>query len=331
MKSRATAVLAFLLVLTFLMVPTRADAQQKKRVAVMNFDYATVQTYVTSLFGSNQDVGKGIADILVDRLVSDGAYSVIERKELDKILNEQNFSNSDRADPGSAAKIGRVLGVDAIVIGSITQFGRDDKKTDIGGGAVKNPLGRFGLGGVERKQSTAVVQITARMIDTSTAEILASVQGKGEESRGGTGILGSGGSYGGMAAGALDMKSSNFGQTILGVAVNKAVTDVAHGLDQKAASLPTKVVTIDGLVADASPDGTLVLNVGSRSGIKVGDQLDVKRGVRDIHDPATGRVIRHVEEPVGTVTITEVDAQSAVGKFSGPGQPKVGDTVSNPK
>ena len=44
-----------------------------------------------------------------------------------------------------------------------------------------------------------------------------------------------------MAAGALDMKSSNFGQTILGVAVNKAVTEVAHGLEQKAASLPAAV------------------------------------------------------------------------------------------
>ena len=63
-------------------------------------------------------------------------YSVIERKELDKILAEQNFSNSDRADPQRAAKIGRMLGVDAIIIGSITQFGRDDKSTDIGGGAL---------------------------------------------------------------------------------------------------------------------------------------------------------------------------------------------------
>src|SRR4051794_13953951 len=95
-----------------------AGAQHKKRIAVMNFDYATVQSYVSSIFGTNQDVGAGIADLLVDKLVSDGAYSVIERKALDKILAEQNFSNSDRADPNSAAKIGRILGVDAIVVGS---------------------------------------------------------------------------------------------------------------------------------------------------------------------------------------------------------------------
>lgn len=315
----------------FLTVLTVAEAQQKKRVAVMNFDYATVQSYVHTLFGSNQDVGKGIADILVDRLVTDGAYTVIERKELDKVMGEQNFANSDRADASTAAKIGRVLGVDAIIIGSITQFGRDDKKTDIGGGGVGDRLGKFGIGGISRSKATAVVQITARMIDTTTAEILASVQGRGEETKNGTGILGSGGSYGGAAAGALDMRSKNFRDTILGAAVNKAVTEVANGLDQKASALPTHKVEVDGLVADASPDGTLVINVGTKGGVKVGDKLQVKRIGKEIKDPANGKVIRRMEDALGILTITEADAQSAVGKFTGPGQPKVGDTVSSSK
>lgn len=64
----------------------------------MNFDYATVHSSVLSIWGADQDIGKGIADILVDKLVNTGQYSVIERKMLDKILAEQNFSNSDRAD-----------------------------------------------------------------------------------------------------------------------------------------------------------------------------------------------------------------------------------------
>ena len=132
--------------------------------------------------------------MLVDKLVHDGVFSVIERKELDKIITEQNFSNSDRADPASAAKIARILGVDGIIIGSITQFGRDDKSTTVGGGALGNVTGRFGLGGVKRTESNAVVQITARMIDTSTAEILASASGKGESTRNGVGLLGAGGS-----------------------------------------------------------------------------------------------------------------------------------------
>jgi curli biogenesis system outer membrane secretion channel CsgG len=309
-----------------------ASAQQKKRVAVMNFDYATVQSGVAALFGSNQDIGKGIADILVDKLVNDGVYSVIERKQLDKILAEQNFSNSDRADPNSAAKIARILGVDAIIVGSITQFGRDDKSTAVGGGAASGALNRFGLGGVKTSKSTAVCTVTARMIDTSTAEILASVQGHGEESRSGAGILGAGGSSSGWGGGALDMKSSNFANTILGSAVNKATTDVAHGLDQKAASLPTapvKVVKIAGLVADVSADGTLIINVGSKDGVKVGDNLAVNRKVREVKDPASGKVLRTVVDAVGSLVITEVDESSAVGKFTGATPAKVGDAVAS--
>src|SRR5579862_3061513 len=171
------------IVLVSLLLAPLAFAQDKKRVAVMNFEYGTVQSGVAQIFGSNQDVGKGIADMLVDRLVNDGKYSVIERKALDKLIAEQNFSNSDRADPSSAARIGKLLGVDAIIIGSITEFGRDDKSKSIGG--IGAAAGKFGIGGVGTKEAKAVVQITARMINVETGEILASVQGKGTSKRSG--------------------------------------------------------------------------------------------------------------------------------------------------
>jgi curli biogenesis system outer membrane secretion channel CsgG len=306
-----------------------SPAQQKKRVAVMNFDYATVQSSVQSIFGANQDIGKGIADLLVDKLVNDGTYSVIERKMLDKIIAEQNFSNSDRADANSAAKIGKILGVDAIIVGSITQFGRDDKKTSVGGGALGNVTGRFGIGGVSKSEAKAVVAVTARMINTDTAEILASATGRGESNRSGTNLIGAGGNSGGSGGGALDMNSSNFAHTILGEAVHSAVTQTAQQLESKAGSMPTRVIAIEGLVADAAADGTIIINIGSSAGVKVGDTLAVKRVGRKITDPATGKVIRQVEDPVGQITITEVDAQSAVGKFAGSGAPKVGDVVKN--
>jgi curli biogenesis system outer membrane secretion channel CsgG len=319
-------------VLGVLLLTSLAVAEaQKKRVAVMNFDYAAVSTSVAQIFGSNQDVGKGIADLLVDKLVDDGVYSVIERKQLDKIIAEQNFSNSDRADPGSAAKIARILGVDAIIIGSITQFGRDDKKTSVGAGALGGVTGRFGIGGASKSNSTAVVQITGRMIDTSTAEILASSNAKGESSRSGANLLGAGGSSSGVGGAGLDMKSSNFGATILGEATTKAVKEMAIQLESKASTLPTVAIQISGLVADAAPDGTIIINVGSKGGVKVGDTLAIKRKVREVKDPATGKVLRSIEDPVGSLVITQVDDASAIGKFTGSGAPQVGDTVSNAK
>lgn len=315
--------------LVFLAVnPLNAHSQQKKRVAVMDFDYATVQSGVAAIFGANQDVGKGIADLLVDKLVKDGTYSVIERKALDKVLAEQNFSNSDRADPSSAAKIGRILGVDAIIVGSVTQFGRDDQATTVGGAAIGQITGRFGIGGVQRRKAKAVVGISARMVDTSTAEILGVADGKGESKRSGASLVGAGGGGGGAGAGNYDMTSSNFGQTILGEAVHEAVDSVAAQLDQNAQRLPTRVVEVNGLVADVSGN-SITVNVGSKAGLKVGDRLALSRKVRDIKDPSTGKVLRSIVNKLGDLTITEVDESFSVGTFSGSGTPKVGDQVKS--
>ena len=303
-------------------------AQQKKRVAILDFDYATVQSGIAAIFGTNVDVGRGVADLLVDRLVTSGVYSVIERKALDQVLREQNFSNSDRSDAATAAKIGRILGVEAIIIGSITQFGRDDKATSLGGSALGGISRKYGLGVVQMRQAKAVVGLSARMVSIDTAEILAVAGCKGESTRSGTSLLGAGGSSGGAAGGVYDMRSSNFAGTILGEATHQAVAEVAKSLDRGAGRLPTRTVSISGLVADATGN-TLVLNVGSRAGLKVGDRLEVRRKTRDIRDPATGKVIRSIEEKLGEVVITEVDELSSVGTYSGTSAPKVGDAVKN--
>jgi curli biogenesis system outer membrane secretion channel CsgG len=313
-----------LLVVTALFAST-ALAQGKKRVAVMDFEYGTVHSNVAAIFGTDVDIGKGICDMLVDRLVNDGKYSVIERKALDKILAEQNFSNSDRADPSSAAKIGKLLGVNAIIVGSITQFGRDDKSTGVAGGGFGRHL-PFGAGGVKKSEGKAVVQVTARLVDVNTGEILASAQGLGESKRSSTSLGGFGAGSGGGGGGALDMHSSNFGATIIGEATNAAVTDVATKLDASSEKLPTTVIAIDGMVADVNGN-TLIVNVGKNSGLQVGDKLKVNRTGKEIKDPATGKVLRRVDTPLGEVTLTEVDDTSSEGTYAGAPGVKVGDHV----
>ena len=314
---------AILLMAASLATPAQA---QKKRVAVFDFEYSTVQSAVSSVMGSNVDIGKGIADLIVEELVKSGTYSVVDRKALDKILTEQNFANSDRADANTAAKIGKILGVDGIIIGSITQFGADDKTTNVSGGALSRVGGRFGLGGVSRKESKAVVNISARLVGTETAEIYAVAGGKGESTRSGTGLVGNSSS----GVGSVDMHSSNFRDTIIGEAVGKAVAALTTDLNGNSDKVVGNKVQVEGLVADAT-GGVLVLNMGSKAGARVGMKLDVKRSGREIKDPATGRVIRRIEEAVGEVTLTEVDATSSVGNFKGAGTPKVGDRVVSPE
>jgi curli biogenesis system outer membrane secretion channel CsgG len=314
--------------LIFLVIASPCLAQ-KKRVAVLNFEYGTVKSSAAAIFGSDQDVGKGISDMLVQKLVEDGKYSVIERNAIDKVLGEQNFSNSDRADASTAAKIGRILGVDAIIIGSITQFGRDDQHTNVGAGGFGGYGSKLGIGGVGTKKSKAVVGITARLVNTTTGEILAAVTGTGESSRSGTSLIGAGAGGGSGGGAGLDMGSSNFGQTILGEAVKAAVGDAATQLDNKAANLPTVKVSVSGLVADVSGN-TLIINVGSKTGLKVGDNLDISRQVRTVKDPATGKVLKAITDKIGSGTVTQIDQDSATVTFTGTGPAKVGDVAQTP-
>ena len=155
---------------------------RKKRVAVFDFDYATVQSYSSAVFGSNVDVGRGISDLTVKYLVQDGTYSVIDRKAMDKILTEQNFSNSDRANPNSAAKLGKILGVDAIIVGSVTQFGNETKNTNVGGGG-----GDWGGLLASAASATRRARRSLRSTRASSTSIpprsWASPQGKGESRR----------------------------------------------------------------------------------------------------------------------------------------------------
>ena len=124
MKSWIRSLCGTVMVLLFLVLSAfGADPTEKKRVALFDFEFGAVHRW----WSWDWDIGKGIADMVVTNLVRDGTYSVVERKQLDRILSEQNFQVSDRVNPATAARIGKILGVNAIVIGTITQFGFETK------------------------------------------------------------------------------------------------------------------------------------------------------------------------------------------------------------
>ena len=105
-----------------------APKAKRQLVAVTDFDFGTVHDH----WWGNYDIGKGMADQVMNELVEDGTFRVIERKKLDTVLAEQDFANSDRADPSAAklSKIGKVLGVRYIITGSITKFGGEHPPLD---------------------------------------------------------------------------------------------------------------------------------------------------------------------------------------------------------
>jgi curli biogenesis system outer membrane secretion channel CsgG len=275
----------------------------------MDFDYGTVQTASAAFFGTNVDIGKGITNLLVTGLVKSGNFSVIERSALDKVMNEQNFSNSNRADPNSAAKIGKLLGVDAIIVGTITEFGNETKNQGIGGGGGSGWTGA--IGGFHHSKSNANVAITARLINIDTGEIMGVADGQGTSSRSSTGLGGGGGTWNGHGGGAVDFGSSNFQNTIIGEATKAAVDQLATNLNSQSAKVPVRTIVVEGVVA-AVDGGQIVLNVGAKAGIKVGDQFNVMRVTKEIKDPTTGAVLRKLTTTVGVIKATDVDEVSAV-------------------
>ena len=310
---RFLSILVFLLAVVAGIADRPAGAQnaptRRPRIAVMDFDYATVQSTSAAMFGNDVDVGKGIADLLVTDLVKDGSFSIIERKALDKIMAEQNFSNSQRADPTSAARIGKLLGVDAILVGSITEFGNETKKTNLGGAGGN--WGGFGLGGIGHSNSKANVGINARLVNVDTGEILAVAEGVGQSSRSSTSMLGGGGNWHGFGSGNADFGSSDFQNTIIGEATKAAVDKLTADLVSDSSKVSVRTITVQGLVA-AVDGGQIILNVGARAGVKVGDQLQVMRVGKEIKDPATGAVIRRLTTSIGVVRATDVDDTSSV-------------------
>jgi curli biogenesis system outer membrane secretion channel CsgG len=304
------------LCLVLLLLTDLASAQQKKRIAVLSFEDAAVESSAAQALGTTQDVGASLADVLVKELVKSGTYSLIERRAIDQVLKEQNFSNSSRADAKTAAAIGRLLGVDAIVMGSVTQFGVEESAVVVNSGALGR-VTRGVLGGGKRVNTTATVGMTARLVDTKTGEILTAASGTGLSSKAALGASGHT---------AVDMSASSFQDSMLGEAVNRAVQQVAATLNESAAKLASARIDYSGLVADVSGT-TLILNVGTRNGVQVGDTVEISRAGRQILDPQTKKVLRTIVTAVGTATVTEADDASATATLTKAAAVQVGDQV----
>ena len=206
MRERLLAGLSAVALAFGLAGPAAAQGSKRVAVAVMDFDYGTIDHW-----WGQYDIGKGMADQVVDALVNDGSLRVIERKKLDTVLAEQDFSQSDRADPSAAklSKVGKVLGIRYIIAGSITKFSTEKK--NVGG-----TLHGIGLGVAKAKTE---VNLTARMIDTTTGEILVSAKGHGESKKGGGLAFGKGGT-------SFDMGSSEFRESALGDAQEQACNEL---------------------------------------------------------------------------------------------------------
>jgi len=294
------------------------QAAPKKRIAIFDFENAASTGQMTPMFYSSSapNTGKAVANQLISRLVQIGTVSILERAQLDKLLAEQNLTNSDRTDPLTAAKLGRILGVDAIVMGAITQNDVEDKVT--GGGGSR--FGGFGGVSMSTKHDYKVkVKIIARVVSPDTAEVLSVSEGAGEVIKKG------------VKVDMRDTRAMLGGDTgtgpIVSEAVDKAVAQLTTGLEAIFPKLPARARVLEGLIADVNESGRLVLNLGTNVGATAGEKLQVWRKGKEIRDPGTGKVLLRDDILLGEATITSVQEAASFASFQGAELPKTGDIV----
>lgn len=135
----------------------RGYADVKPRVGVLRF------TNHTSAGWWSGSVGTDLQDMLIAELAAKNSFRVLERKELDAVISEQNLGASGRVNPATRARLGKITGAKYLIAATVSAF---EQNTSGGGGGLS--YGGFSLGG---RQDKAYMAVDLKVIDVETGEI----------------------------------------------------------------------------------------------------------------------------------------------------------------
>ncbi len=277
-------------------------AQQKWRIAVVEFENKTPDHW----WGDR--LGRAASDMLTTHLVKTGKFDVYEREKLQAILNEQGLGKSGAVTPQSAAKVGQLLGIQYIVTGAVSEFGRSQKGFSAGG-----------FGGLRSQTARAVVD--TRLVNTSSGQIILAETASSSEDFTNVNILGFGG-------------GTEWDETMATKTMRGAIeTITAKIVEQVGSGKGTGGATAaswEALIARVASDGKIWINAGSAAGVKVGDVFEVVRKGEEIKDPATGQVLDVEISKVGQIEITEVRDRLAIAKARAGRGFQTNDVVKRP-
>lgn len=235
----------------------------KRRVGIVDFVNKTK-------YGEAR-LGTSASDILITELAKSGKFILVERDKMNTLLSEQKLGMSGAIDATTAARVGRILGLNAIVTGAISEFGSTTEGSE------------YLLAQSKRQIVKATVDI--RVVDAETGQILYADSGSGLGVKKSGGILGLGTRAG---------YDESMEQEALRAAIVKFVNNIVAQVERKPWSCR---------VADAE-GSSVYLNAGSESNVPLGKVLEVYKAGREIKDPTTGLVIGNTEEKIGEVKIS---------------------------
>ena len=129
---RRTTLAAATLTALGMAVATRAEAQQggedtRPTVAIMYFTNGAIGAAHDEL----EPLRKGIADMLITELSGNPRIRVVERDQLQKLLDEQKLARSEQVDPATAVQLGRILGARHMLFGAFVTDFKGNMRLDV--------------------------------------------------------------------------------------------------------------------------------------------------------------------------------------------------------
>jgi curli biogenesis system outer membrane secretion channel CsgG len=236
----------------------------KLRVGIVDFVNKTS-------YGAGR-LGSSASDILTTELFKTGAFIIVERGQLKQVIGEQALGQTGAVNAETAAQAGKVLGLNALVTGSVSQFGVSTGGAD------------FRI--YKQKVQTAKCTVDVRVVESSTGQLLFADSGKGEFERKAQEILGLG-------------TTAGYDETLGQEALRSAITKFMDNLVQQLQN-----VEWSGRIASIS-GSDIYINVGRDVGLKMGDPLIVQTLGKEIYDPQTKVLLGREEGGVkGELTVT---------------------------
>jgi curli biogenesis system outer membrane secretion channel CsgG len=152
--------------------PPAPSGVEKPRVGVPPF---SVKTAGGSFGGGKAEMNDVAADQMTTLLDQSDRFQVIERAQLQKLLDEQNLEGIVK--PGELAKTGQVRGVDYLLLGKVTNLRVKSENKESGLGLAKVG-GLINAGGFDYKKKDVTITTEAgvdiRLVDPTTGAIVAS-------------------------------------------------------------------------------------------------------------------------------------------------------------
>ena len=170
----------------------------RMNIAISRFTNESV--YGSGLFTdqSGDRIGKQAADLLSRHLMATQRFNVMERQDIGKLKDEANLMGATEPEFKHNIK-----GVDALILGSVAELGRDT-------------TGGIWLLGKEKTQR-ARARVVIRLVDPKTGEAFYSQEGSGEASLSASSTLGFGGTAG-------------FDSTLEGKAIDAAIVNMIKNI-----------------------------------------------------------------------------------------------------